>query len=54
VALALPFSVGGWLGLLFGAWDYVPWLTSPAVMDVSRTRLPAMPAESARSDLSSA
>jgi hypothetical protein len=23
--------IGGWLALLFGAWDYLPWLTSPAV-----------------------
>ena len=32
LGLALPLVVGGWLALLFGAWDYLPWLTSPAVI----------------------
>lgn len=30
--LALPVFAGGWLAVLFGAWDYVPWLTSPFVI----------------------
>jgi hypothetical protein len=30
--LALPIIAGGWLAVLFGAYDYVPWLTSPAVV----------------------
>lgn len=29
--LALPVFAGGWLAVLLGAQDYLPWLTSPAV-----------------------
>lgn len=32
LGLALPLVAGGWLALLLGAWDYLPWLTSPAVI----------------------
>ncbi len=32
LGLALPVFVGGWLAVGFGAQDYVPWLTSPAVI----------------------
>ena len=32
LGLALPLFAGGWLALLFGAWDYLPWLTSPAAI----------------------
>ncbi len=33
IGLALPVFVGGWLAaVVFGAEDYVPWLTSPAVI----------------------
>lgn len=33
IGLALPVFVGGWLAaVVFGAQDYVPWLTSPAVI----------------------
>lgn len=32
VGLALPVFVGGWLALLFGAWDYLLWFTSPAII----------------------
>jgi hypothetical protein len=32
VGLAVPLFVGGWLAVFFGAWDYVPWLTSPSVI----------------------
>lgn len=31
IGLALPIYVGGWLAVLLGAQDYVPWLTSPSV-----------------------
>ena len=32
VGLALPVFAGGWLAVLLGAQDALPWLTSPAVV----------------------
>jgi hypothetical protein len=37
----LPIIAGSWLALLSGAWDYISWLTSPAVIAGSGVSLMA-------------
>ena len=32
VGLAVPIFIGGWLAVFLGAQDYLPWLTSPAML----------------------
>ncbi len=31
ILLSLPVAIGGIVAIVAGAWDYIPWLTSPAL-----------------------